>query len=138
MLAAVESPILFAESDDVIGDGFVQTGNVLQQWRTGRVQVDADLVHGGFDDEVQAFAQLFLGNVMLILADTNRFRIDLHQFGKRILQTARDADGTAFFDLEIREFLTSDIASGINRSARFIDDSVVDRIQHLLNLLGYE
>lgn len=33
------------------------------------------------DDEVQAFAQLFLGNVMLILADTNRFRIDLHHSG---------------------------------------------------------
>ena len=39
--------------------------------------------------------QFFLVHVVLVLADTDQLGVDLHQFGKRILQPACNADGGA-------------------------------------------
>ena len=35
------------------------------------------------------------GQVVLILADADGFRVDLHQLGERVLQAARDGDSAA-------------------------------------------
>ena len=55
---------------------------------------------------------------MLILADADGFRVDLHQLGQRILQAARDGDSPAQGHIEIRQFRARIGACGINRRAR--------------------
>jgi hypothetical protein len=38
---------------------------------------------------------------VLVLADADRFRIDLDQFGQRVLQPVRDADRAAHRDVQV-------------------------------------
>ena len=42
--------------------------------------------------------------VVLILADADRLRVDLHQFGQRVLQAARDRDRAAQGHVEVGQF----------------------------------
>ena len=56
---------------------------------------------------------------MLILADADGFRVDLHKLGERILQAARDGDRAAQRNVEVRQFGAGIGARGIDRRARF-------------------
>ena len=68
----------------------------VAQQRPGRgVQIHADAVHAGFDGRFQALLEAALIDIVLVLADADGFRVDLHQFGERILQAAGDGDGAA-------------------------------------------
>ncbi|MNY47719.1 hypothetical protein D3C86_1830070 [compost metagenome] len=62
-----------------------QPGHAGEQ-RDGRgVQIHANGVHAVFHYRIQLTRQLGLADVMLVLTHTDRFRIDLHQLGQRIL-----------------------------------------------------
>ena len=54
---------------------------------------------------------------MLILADADRLRIDLDQFGKRVLQPSRDRHRAAQRHVEIGQFLRGVSGSGVDRRA---------------------
>ena len=56
---------------------------------------------------------------MLVLAHADGLGIDLHQFGQRILHTARDADRAAQRYVELRKLFRRQFACGIYRRARF-------------------
>ena len=58
------------------------------------------------------------GDVVLVLADADALRIDLHQLGERILQAARDADRAADGEVELGELLARDVARGVDARAR--------------------
>ena len=62
---------------------------------------------------------------MLILADTDGFGIDLHQFCQRILQTSCDGCGAALAHVEIRKLFGGQFAGGINTGTGLIDDDVL-------------
>ncbi|MNC17391.1 hypothetical protein D3C75_652680 [compost metagenome] len=62
---------------------------------------------------------------MLILAHTDRFRVDFHQFGQRVLQTTGDRHGTTQGDIQVREFKCGQLRRGVNRRARFADDHLL-------------
>jgi hypothetical protein len=58
---------------------------------------------------------------MLVLSDADRFRVDLHEFGERILQAARDGGRTAQRNIEMRKLLARDFGRRVDRRARFVD-----------------
>ena len=62
---------------------------------------------------------------MLILADANRFRVDFHQLGQGILQTAGDGDRAAQRHVEVRELLGRQLGGGVNGSPGFADDHLL-------------
>jgi len=87
--------MLVAVGDDVRGQRRAESGDARQQRRRGGVDVDTDRVHAVLDDRIERSCQPGLADIMLVLSDTDRFRIDLDQFGERILQAAGDRHRTA-------------------------------------------
>lgn len=51
---------------------------------------------------------------MLVLSDTDGFRIDFGQFRKGILYSVRDADGAPDGDIQIRIFVLGEFGCGID------------------------
>ena len=60
-----------------------------------------------------------LVDVVLVLADADRLRLDLDELGQRILQPARDRHRAAQADVEIGEFLRGQLGRRIDRGAGF-------------------
>ena len=89
-----------------------------QQRRGSRVGIDADGVDAVFDHGIERARQFGFAEVMLILPDADRLRVDLDQFGQRILQTPRDRHRAAQGDVELRQFLGRKGRGGIDRCAR--------------------
>ena len=99
---------------------------MLQQLRTGSIQIYSDLVDARFDYELEPFIQILFRQIMLILSDADCLRINFDQFCQRILQTACDADRGTLFDVEVREFFSGNFACLIDRSTGLVDDYVGD------------
>lgn len=76
-----------AMGDDVLGQRRPQPRDMGQKRRRGGVQIDADRVHRILDHGLKGAGQLALIDIVLILADTDRFRRHLDQLGQRVLQT---------------------------------------------------
>ena len=79
----------------------LRPGDARQQRRRRGVDVGADRVDAVLDDRVELPRQLRLADVVLVLADADRLRLDPHQLGERILQAARDRDRAAQRHVEI-------------------------------------
>ena len=92
-------------SDDVLRDPVTKARDARQQRRGGGVDVDADGVHAVFHDRIERARQFELRQIVLVLADADRLRIDLHELGERILQPPRDRDRAAQRHVEVRQFL---------------------------------
>ena len=73
---------------------------------------------------------------MLILADTDRLRIDFYQFGKGILDAARHGGGTSLFYVKIRKFLRPESACGVDRSSGLIGDDVLHLLRNFLQQIN--
>ena len=82
-----------------------QPGDTGQQRRRGGVDVGADGIDAVLDDGVERPRQLDLADVVLILADADRFRLDADQFGQRILEPPGNRDRAAQRDVDVRELL---------------------------------
>ena len=67
------------------------------------------------------FASRRLVDVVLVLADADALRIDLHELGERILQPPRDADRAAHREIEIGELLARDVARRVDARAGLAD-----------------
>ena len=67
-------------------------------------------------------SEAVLVDVVLILADADRLRLDLDEFGQRVLQPAGDGDRAAQRDVEVGKFLRGELGGGIDRGARLRDD----------------
>ena len=78
-----------------------------------------DRVHAILDHRIERARQLGLADVVLVLADADRLRIDLHQLGQRILQAARDRHRAAQRDVQVRQFLRGEFGRRIHRGAGF-------------------
>ena len=63
--------------------------------------------------------QLRLVDVVLVLADTDGLRIDLHQFGQRVLQATRDRHRATQRHVEIGEFLGGQFRRRVHRRTGF-------------------
>ncbi|ESU47082.1 putative transcriptional accessory protein [Streptomyces sp. HCCB10043] len=85
------------------------------------VDVHADAVHTVLDDRVQGPRELHLGQVVLVLADADRLRVDLHQFGQRVLEPPRDGHRAAQRHVHVGQFLRGERGGGVHRGARLRD-----------------
>ncbi len=72
-----------------------------------------------------------LVHVVLVLADADRLRVDLHEFCERIHEAASDGDRATHSHVVIREFLASHLGSRVDRRAGFVDDEDRDRTRKL-------
>ena len=117
----LNSPAFAAVLDDACASAGPDAGDVRQQVVRGGVQVDADLVHAGVDHLVEALLERRLRHVVLVLADADALRIDLHQLGQRILQPARDRDRAAHGEVELGELLARDVAGAVDAGAGLAD-----------------
>ena len=90
------------------------------------VEVDADRVDAVLDHRVQRARQLALVDVVLVLADADALRVDLHQLGQRVLQPARDADRAAQAHVQLGQLLARELAGRIDRRAGLADDDLVE------------
>ena len=61
-------------------------------------------------------------DVVLVLPDADRLRLDPHQFGERVLQAPRDRHRAAQRDVEVGELLRRELGGGIDRRAGLGDD----------------
>ena len=58
-----------------------------------------------------------LVHVVLVLADTQGFRVDLHQLGERVHQAAADGNRAANRHVLVRELFPGDVGRGVHGSA---------------------
>ena len=66
-----------------------------------RVQIHTDFIHAVLNDTAERLAELLLVHIVLILADTDGFRIDFDKLCQRILHTACDGSGASLSDIKV-------------------------------------
>jgi hypothetical protein len=80
-----------------------------------------------------------LAEIVLVLADANGFRIDLDEFGQRVLQPPGDRDRAAQRHVEVGQFLGGKGRGGIDRSTGLGHDDLRKLLLRLQsNQLGRE
>ena len=97
-----------------------------KQLDRGRVHVDADGVDAALDHPSSAFFKRRLVHVVLVLADADRLRIDLHQLGQRILQAPPDRHRAAHRDVLVGKLLARHLRRRVDRRARLVDHDDLD------------
>ena len=108
---------------------------MLHQRNRRRIQIHTDTVHTVLNHAVERLSELLLIHIMLILTDSDRFRINLHELCQRILYPAGDRSRASLSDIKIREFLRSQFTRRINRSPRLICDHVRYLLRNFLEQL---
>lgn len=91
---------------------------------------------------IQCFGQFLLVHVMLVLSDTNGFRIDFYQLCEWVLQAARHGCGTSLPDIKLREFFGCQLAGRVYGGTGFVYDDVLYGFRNLFeklydNLFGF-
>ena len=127
--ARAEASVLVAILHDVDRRALGDSGDVAQQRPRGGVEIDADAVDATLDHGFERLLQIALIDIVLILADADRFGIDLHQLGERVLQAARDADGAAHGEVEIGKLLARHVGGGVNAGAALADGDGEDVVE---------
>ena len=61
---------------------------------------------------------------MLVLSHADRLRVDLDKLRERILKATRYRHRRALCNIEIREFLGSELGRGVDRRARLADHDI--------------
>jgi len=122
--AGLETSFAVTMLDDGVGDRRAETGHARKKRRGGGVGVDADRVDAILDDRVERARELVFAEIVLVLADADRFWIDLDQLGERILQPARDGDGAAQRDVEIGKLFGGESRGRVDRGAGLRHDDL--------------
>ena len=117
VVTAAEPAMFVAEIHQILGDGLVQTGDTGQERHRCHVDVNTDGVDAVFNDTVEATGQMALVDIVLVLADANGLGFNLHQFGERVLQPARDRHRAAQAHVQVGQFLAGEFAGRIDRCA---------------------
>ena len=76
--------------DDTLRQPGTDARHSRQKRRGGGVGVDTDSIHAVLDDGIERACKFALAEVMLILPDPNRLRVNLDQLSQWILQSPRD------------------------------------------------
>ena len=148
LLAGGEGAVAVAVGDDVLRHGRAHAGHAAEQRRRRGVDLHAHGIDGIFDDRIEGMGELRLRHVVLVLADADGLRVDLHQLGQRILQAAGDGHRTAQGHVHVREFGRGQRGGGVHRRARLrhrhrfgarspgLDQQVRDLAGELVGLAG--
>ena len=109
LAASREAAVLVAPGDDVLRRGRRDACDVREECRARRVEIDANVVDGGFNDGIEGANELLLVDVVLVLADADGLRVDLDELGQWILHAACDGDGTANRDVVLGQFFLREL-----------------------------
>ena len=112
---------------DIFRNGLCNAGNIGKQRRRCGIQIHAHPVHTVFHHTAQRFAQLFLVHIMLVLAHTDGFGINLHQFCQGILEPSCDGRGTSLAYVKFRKLFCGQLAGRIHGSPGFIHNHILYR-----------
>ena len=118
---ARERAVRVAVHDDLLRERLADAGDVAEQLRARGVELDADVVDAALDDIAELLAEQRLVDVVLVLADADRLRLDLHELGERILQAPRDRDRAAHREVELGELLAREVARRVHARAGLVD-----------------
>ncbi len=105
--------------DDVLRYSRCETSDVLEECITRSIHIDADAIHGILDFLIELLSEKLLIDIMLILSDTDRLRIDLGQLSECILCTMTDTDSTTDGDIERWIFFLSERTGTVDRRSCF-------------------
>ena len=97
--------MLLAIFDNRIGNAAIDTRHMLEQSRRSRIDLNTRKVDTRYYHPFKRIGQGFLIDIMLVQAYTNRFGIDLDQFGQRILQAPGNRDRTTLSGIQCGKFL---------------------------------
>ena len=111
---AYKPSIFLAKCDDILRERLADAGHVLHQRHRRRVEVHADAVHAVLHDSAQRLIEPLLVHVVLILADSDRLRIDLDQLRERVLHAPCHRRGAALLHIKVRKFLRCQLAGGVD------------------------
>ena len=127
VVAVRKEAVRLAVRDDFPSHAAAEPRDARKQLDARRIDVDADEIHAVFDHGVETPLEFPRIDVVLVLTDPDRLRVDFDEFGERILQSAGDGNGAAVADVEPGEFLfrefrrssesTSPTASTVSRLA---------------------
>ncbi len=109
--------------DDLLGERPSHPGDVRQELRARRVELDPHGVDAALDHLVELSHEELRLHIVLVLPDADRLRIDLYELRQRILQAARDRDGPANRQIELRELFARDVARRIHARARLAHEN---------------
>ena len=119
--AIAETAALVAQGDDIVGDAAVQPRDARQQGHRGRVDVHPHRVHAVLHHAVQLPGQLYLADIVLVLADAYGLGFDFHQFRQWILQAAGDRYRPANGDIQVGKLAGRVLRGGVDGRSRLID-----------------
>ena len=105
LLAVVERAVGLAPAHHRLGHAARQARDPAEQRHAGSVEVHPNRVHAVFHHGFQAFDQIALVHVVLVLAHADGFGVDLDQFGQRVLQPPGDAGRAAQAHIHVGHLL---------------------------------
>src|ERR1700750_1525135 len=111
--------MLVAMRDDIERSAFGDSSDIAKKRPGGCIEIDANTIHAALNHCFERLLQLSLGHIVLILTDTDRFGIDLHQLREWILKTTSGGDGPTNRQVKIRELLASDIRCRVDAGSSF-------------------
>ena len=103
-LPGLETAMFFPVGYDISGKDRTDPGNILQEIRAGRIEIHTDTVYAALYGIIEFLTEEVLVDIMLVLSDAQRLRIDLDKFSQGIHQTTSDRNGTPHRHILIREF----------------------------------
>ena len=112
--ARFKRTILIAIRHNVGRQRRAKSGNVTQQLFAGSIEFHADAVHATDHHIVEAAFEGRLLHIVLILADANRFRVQLYKFRERIHEASPDGNRAAHSQVLRGEFFARNFRGRIN------------------------
>ncbi len=122
-----KSAVGFPVIHDISGDHLTHAGNIFQKGCGSGIQVHAYFIHAVFHHAVQRLTQFLLVHIVLVLAHTDGFRIDLHKLRQRILQSSGDGSGASLSHVKVGEFFCGQLTRRVHRRTRLVDDHILYR-----------
>ncbi|MNC85064.1 hypothetical protein D3C83_06390 [compost metagenome] len=116
--AVAEGAVLVAERDDVLGQRAAQARDAREERGRSRIHVGANRVHAVLDDGIELPCELPLIDIVLVLPDADRLRLDPNELGERILQAAGDRHGAPQRYVQVGKLPGRQLGGGIHRRAR--------------------
>lgn len=124
--------------DDRLGKRRTNSGDMSEQMIRCRIQIHSHMVDAAVDHLFETLFQGILRNIVLVLSDSDALRIGLDEFGKRILQTPCDRDGSTNGHIKIWKFGSCHLRSGVDRSSGLTDHDDRNRKPQLLKSRSQE
>jgi len=127
--ASLEPPRCLAVRDDPLGQRCSDARDIRQQRCARCVEIDADGVDAALDDLVELATKQRLVDVVLILTDPDRLRIQLDELGQRVLQPPGDRNGPAHRQIELGKLFPRDLRRAVDARPRLTHQDDVDCTQ---------